>query len=51
MLATSIYAVQEFVSGIPVVQQTPFFFGDTITLLYITRCILWMSIVIGKLFV
>jgi len=26
MLATSIYAVQEFVSGIPVVQQTPFFF-------------------------
>lgn len=24
------YAAQEFVSGIPVVQQTPFFFGDPI---------------------
>jgi len=30
MLAISAYAAQEFVSGIPVVQQTPFFFGDPI---------------------
>jgi hypothetical protein len=30
MLAITGYAVQEFVTGIPVVQQTPFFFGDPI---------------------
>jgi len=30
MLAITGYAAQEFVSGIPVVQQTPFFFGDPI---------------------
>lgn len=30
MLAISAYAAQEFVTGIPVVQQTPFFFGDPI---------------------
>lgn len=30
MLAITAYAAQEFVSGIPVVQQTPFFFGDPI---------------------
>lgn len=30
MLAISAYAAQEFISGIPVVQQTPFFFGDPI---------------------
>ena len=30
MLAISGYAAQEFVTGIPVVQQTPFFFGDPI---------------------
>jgi len=28
MLAMSGFAAQEFISGIPVVQQTPFFFGD-----------------------
>lgn len=28
MLAITAYAAQEFLSGIPVVQQTPFFFGD-----------------------
>jgi len=30
MLAISAFAAQEFISGIPVVQQTPFFFGDPI---------------------
>jgi len=30
MLAITGYAAQEFVTGIPVVQQTPFFFGDPI---------------------
>lgn len=30
MLAITAYAAQEFISGIPVVQQTPFFFGDPI---------------------
>ena len=30
MLAITAYAMQEFISGIPVVQQTPFFFGDPI---------------------
>jgi hypothetical protein len=30
MLAISAYAAQEYVSGIPVVEQTPFFFGDPI---------------------
>lgn len=30
MLAIVAFAAQEFVSGIPVVQQTPFFFGDPI---------------------
>jgi hypothetical protein len=30
MLAVTAYAMQEFISGIPVVQQTPFFFGDPI---------------------
>jgi hypothetical protein len=30
MLAITAYALQEFISGIPVVQQTPFFFGDPI---------------------
>lgn len=30
MLAISAFAAQEYVSGIPVVQQTPFFFGDPI---------------------
>ena len=28
--AISAFAAQEYVSGIPVVQQTPFFFGDPI---------------------
>ena len=28
MLGISGYAAQEFISGIPVVEQTPFFFGD-----------------------
>jgi light-harvesting complex II chlorophyll a/b binding protein 4 len=30
MIAIAGYAAQEFVTGIPVVQQTPFFFGDPI---------------------
>eukprot|EP00596_Hydrurales_sp_CCMP1899_P002317 CAMPEP_0119034140 /NCGR_PEP_ID=MMETSP1177-20130426/1169_1 /TAXON_ID=2985 /ORGANISM="Ochromonas sp, Strain CCMP1899" /LENGTH=281 /DNA_ID=CAMNT_0006991385 /DNA_START=187 /DNA_END=1032 /DNA_ORIENTATION=+ len=30
MLAITAYAAQEFLSGMPVVQQTPFFFGDPI---------------------
>jgi hypothetical protein len=30
MLAITAYAAQEYLSGIPVVQQTPFFFGDPI---------------------
>lgn len=30
MLAITAFAMQEFVSGVPVVQQTPFFFGDPI---------------------
>lgn len=30
MLAITAFAMQEFISGIPVVQQTPFFFGDPI---------------------
>ena len=30
MLAITGYAAQEFITGIPVVQQTPFFFGDPI---------------------
>jgi len=30
MLAITAFAAQEYISGIPVVQQTPFFFGDPI---------------------
>ena len=30
MLAITAYAAQEYLSGMPVVQQTPFFFGDPI---------------------
>lgn len=30
MLAITAYAAQEYLSGIPVVLQTPFFFGDPI---------------------
>ncbi len=30
MLAITAFALQEFISGIPVVEQTPFFFGDPI---------------------